>query len=111
MVCDECDFIFYLNPKVAAGVLVAVLGLRAAGQRSIRTSYRPDPWRAPEWATAAAGALVAAAFLTTPTTELVLSVTPLGWPAPPAATMAAVLLAAGPAAWTPPLPRPRGVAA
>jgi energy-coupling factor transport system permease protein len=65
-------------PLLALGVVVAVLGLRAAGQRSLRTAYRPDPWQAPEWATA---------------------------PAAPAATMASVILAAGPAVWTPPLPR------
>lgn len=93
-------------PMLGLGALVAVLGLRAAGQRSARTVYRPDPWLAPEWATALAGLVVAAAFLLTPSAELLLSVTPLALPAPPAATMASVLLAAGPAAWTPALPSP-----
>jgi energy-coupling factor transport system permease protein len=92
-------------PMLGLGALVAVLGLRAAGQRSARTAYRPDPWLAPEWATALSGLVVALAFLLTPSTELMMSVTPLAWPAAPAATMASVLLAAGPAAWTPALPR------
>jgi energy-coupling factor transport system permease protein len=92
-------------PLLALGVVVAVLGLRAAGQRSLRTAYRPDPWQAPEWATALSGLVVASAFLATPTTELLMSVTPLTWPVAPAATMASVILAAGPAVWTPPLPR------
>ena len=91
-------------PLLGLGVAVAMLGLRSAGRRSARTAYRPDPWRWPEWATAASGLVVALVFLAVPVTELLLAVTPLVWPAPPAATMASVLLAAGPAVWTPPLP-------
>ena len=59
-------------PMLGGGVLLAILGLRAAGRRSPRTAYRPDPWRSPEWLTAASGALVAGTFLAwSPTTLLV----------------------------------------
>jgi energy-coupling factor transport system permease protein len=50
-------------PMLGGGVVLAVLGLRAAGRRRPRTAYRPDPWRWPEWLTAASGALAAVTFL------------------------------------------------
>ena len=31
--------------------VLAAAGFRLAGRRSIRTRYRPDPWRGPEWLT------------------------------------------------------------
>ena len=95
-------------PLLGLGALTAALGLREAGRRSARTAYRPDPWALPEWLTAGSGAVVALVFSLTGTTTLMLSVIPLAWPAAPLLPMAAVLLAAGPAAWTPPLPRTGG---
>ena len=84
--------------------MLAVLGLRAAGRRSPRTAYRPDPWRTPEWLTAGSGALVALTFIMWPPTALMLSTTPLQWPSLVLGPALAILLAAGPALWTPPLP-------
>ena len=46
------------SPMLVAGVVVAVLGMRSAGRRVQRTRYRPDPWRAPEFATALVGVSV-----------------------------------------------------
>ncbi|KQV66012.1 cobalt ABC transporter permease [Nocardioides sp. Root122] len=46
-------------PMLAAGVVVAVLGLVSAGRRVERTRYRPDPWRAAELVTVATGLAVA----------------------------------------------------
>ncbi|WP_418606656.1 hypothetical protein [Georgenia sp. SUBG003] len=46
---------------LAVGAAVAVLASALAGRRVRRTRYRPDPWRAEEWAVAGCGALVAAA--------------------------------------------------
>ena len=83
---------------------MAVLGLRAAGRRSPRTAYRPDPWRGPEWLTAGSGALVAVAFLAWSPTALLLMTTPLTWPDLVVVPAVAVLVALGPAFWTPPLP-------
>ena len=91
-------------PMLAGGVLLAILGLRAAGRRSARTAYRPDPWRWPEWLTATSGALVAAVFLVWSPTALLLMITPLAWPALVIVPTLTVLVATGPAFWTPPLP-------
>jgi len=91
-------------PMLAGGVLMAVLGLRAAGRRSPRTAYRPDPWRGPEWLTAGSGALVAVAFLAWSPTALLQMTTPLTWPDLVIVPALAVLVAVGPAFWTPPLP-------
>lgn len=92
-------------PLLALGAAVAVLGTREAGRRSPRTAYRPDPWTGAEWLTAAAGAVVATAFVGG-VGEAVLSMplVPLQWPETAAMPTAGVLLAAGPAWWTPPLP-------
>ena len=97
-------------PMLGGGVLLAILGLRAAGRRSPRTAYRPDPWRWPEWLTAASGALVAATFLAWSPTALLVRTVPLTWPELVLVPAVAVLVAVGPAFWTPPLPitgRPR----
>jgi energy-coupling factor transport system permease protein len=91
-------------PMLAGGVLMAILGLRAAGRRSPRTAYRPDPWRWPEWLTAASGAVVAATFLAWAPTALLLRTVPLTWPDLVVVPAVTVLLCLGPAVWTPPLP-------
>ena len=93
-------------PLLAAGAALAVLGLRAAGRRSARTAYRPDPWGWPETLTALSGIVAATTFVLWPSTVLLLQATPLVWPALLLVPAAAVLLAAGPALWTPPLPGP-----
>ena len=95
-------------PLVLLGALVAIAGLRYAGRRSIRSAYRPDPWARPEWLTAAAGVLVAAVFALSATGPLQVMVTPLAWPSAPLLPLAAILLAAGPAVWTPRLPESGG---
>ena len=46
-------------PLVVAGGVLAAVGFRLAGRRSIRTRYRPDPWRGPEWVTVLSGAVPA----------------------------------------------------
>jgi len=91
-------------PMLALGSLTALLGLRAAGRQSPRTAYRPDPWRGPEWLTTGAGLLVAATFLALTPSALAMPVAPLAWPAAPTAALLALLVAAGPAGWTPALP-------
>lgn len=98
-----------------AGTAVAGVGLARAGRRSVRTVYRPDPWRAAESLTAGLGLTAAvvtvataalagpfAAGLTPPTS-------PLGWPALPVPVWLAVLAAALPAVLTPRPPDADGV--
>ncbi len=46
-------------PLLLGGLASAVLGLRLAGRRTVRSRYRPDPWELPEWVTAGAGVTVA----------------------------------------------------
>jgi energy-coupling factor transport system permease protein len=97
-------------PTLALGVALAAAGLQAAGRRSTRSAYRPDPWRWPEWLTVAAGLLVAAAFLATPLTRLLVPVSSPTAPGLEVLPALAVLLCAGPAAWAPPVPGLRSVA-
>jgi energy-coupling factor transport system permease protein len=88
-----------------AGGLVAAAGLRTAGRRTVRSRYRPDPWRAPEWLTVGAGVAAAAgvvvagivdpASITPPTSPLVA-------PPLPVVATAGILLALTPAFATPP---------
>lgn len=48
-------------PMVVLGLLLATAGLRSAGRRADRTTYRPDPWRGPETAVALVGVAAGAA--------------------------------------------------
>ena len=91
-------------PMLGLGALLATVGLRAAGRRSSRTAYRPDRWQWPEWLTALAGALTAVTFILWPSTALLLSTTPLVWPELMVVPALTVVMAVGPAFWTPPLP-------
>lgn len=91
-------------PMIAFGIGFAVVGLRSAGRRGSRTAYRPDPWTVPEWLTALSGALVAATFAISPAGSLLWATTPLSWPQLAPGLVLVLLLSAGPAWWTPPLP-------
>ena len=42
-------------PLLLGGLLAAIVGLWLGGRRAVRTRYRPDPWRGPEWLTSASG--------------------------------------------------------
>lgn len=97
-------------PLLAAGAAAAALGMRAAGRRSARTTYRPDPWRAPEWLTSLTGVLVAGCFVAVAAPEhLAMPTVPLGVPVVTPVILACLLLSTGPAWWTPPVPATGGV--
>lgn len=89
------------------GLLMAVGGILLAGRWVPRTRYRPDPWGWPETLTAGSGVVAALAVLGSASGSISL---PLAWPALPLTATAAVLLAATPAALTPPPPLPWGAA-
>jgi energy-coupling factor transport system permease protein len=95
-------------PALAVGLVVCCAGLTLGGRRVTRTQYRPDPWRAPEWAVSACG--VASAVLLYLGTgysaaDLNPSFYPLHFPPLPAAPVIAILIAAIPAFAAPPPPR------
>jgi energy-coupling factor transport system permease protein len=50
-------------PTLLVGLLLAGIGLALGGRRAVRSRYRPDPWRAPEWITAGSGVLAGAAVI------------------------------------------------
>ncbi|MGW4273940.1 energy-coupling factor transporter transmembrane component T [Streptomyces seoulensis] len=83
-------------PAMGAGALLCFAGLRLGGRRVTRTAYRPDPWRAAEWAVAGCGVLSAVLLFTDmgfDAAELNPSIYPLSWPPLPWVPAAAILLA------------------
>ena len=94
-------------PALLTGLVLAAAGLWVGGQRVRRSTYRPDPWRAPEWATAACGLAAVAAMLLVGQTDpdaLTAPLQPLAAPALPLVA-AAGILAAGLAAIVSPVPQ------
>jgi energy-coupling factor transport system permease protein len=98
-------------PVLVAGLVLAAVGLGLGGRSSLRTRYRPDPWRGPEWLTAAVGTAAAVGSIVTGIVDPGgLSPQPLppsGLSLPPASTVG-ILLALLPAWLTPPSPNPPG---
>ncbi len=96
-------------PAIIVGALLCVAGLALGSRRVGRTSYRPDPWRWPEWGVVAAGALPAAIFLAAAGTGVVglhPTTDPIAWPTLPVLPALAVLVSASAAVIAPPPPRP-----
>ncbi|MDP3971926.1 MAG: energy-coupling factor transporter transmembrane component T [Candidatus Nanopelagicales bacterium] len=89
---------------LVVGLLAAMAGLWLGGKRAVRTRYRPDPWRTPEWAVAgsglAAGCLVIWGAWSQPE-AMAIVVTPLSWPALPLIPTLGILLALIPAVVAP----------
>jgi len=82
------------------GLLIAFVGLRRSNKRAIRTVYRPDPWRLPEWATVAAGVFPCFVLIVLGTVDpesLFPTTLPLTWPTFSLIGTLAVLVAAAPA--------------
>lgn len=96
-------------PLLLAGGALCCAGLVVGGRRARRSRYRPDPWRAPEWLVAVAGAAPAAVLVSGAgfaAGTLAPSVQPLQWPTLPIVPVLAILLAALPVLAAPPLPLP-----
>lgn len=90
-------------PMLAAGVALLAAGLVASGRRAIRSRYRPDPWRAPEWVVTAAAVAAVAAIVAVGRIDpgaLRPSTNPLEAPAVPALALAAAALGLAPLAVT-----------
>jgi energy-coupling factor transport system permease protein len=96
-------------PLLLAGVAAATAGMVLGARHLERTRYRPDPWRAPEWAVALTGVAVAAVLVATSHVEpadLNPSLQPLRWPPLPLVPTLGLLLGTLPAWLAPPLARP-----
>jgi energy-coupling factor transport system permease protein len=83
-------------PAILGGGLLCTAGLAVGGRRVRRTTYRPDPWRAPEFMVAGFGLVSAVVLFLTAgdAADLNPSFAPLQWPTMPALPAVAVLLAA-----------------
>lgn len=93
---------------VALGTVSIIANLVLAGQRSIRTRYRPNIWHPSDVLTAITGAAVAALFIAAKTLtpeSLTTATSPPAWPTLSALAVAGVLLAAIPGFITPVPPR------
>ena len=93
-------------PILLGGVLLAVAGLVLGGRRRVRSRYRPDPWRVPEWLTAGSGAVAAGVLVAVSTLDpaaLQGAAGTLTWPGLPVLPGLAVLLGLLPA-WVTPHP-------
>ena len=94
-------------PALVIGLMLAAAGTWLGGQQVRRSIYRPDPWRAPEWATAACGLAAVAAMLLVGHTDpnaLTAPLQPLAVPALPLVATAGILVA-GLAAIVSPVPQ------
>lgn len=94
-------------PMLLVGAAAAGLGVLASSRGSVRTRYRPDPWRLPEWLVLGSGLAVAALFSAADwlgVAGMQTPVDPAAWPMLPAMAVLGVALAATPAITAPPLP-------
>lgn len=97
-------------PMLVAGLVVCVAALAIAGRSNVRTRYRPDPWRVPEWLVAGAGVGTAALFWVAATSDpagLSTGTVPPQWPQLPLLALVGILLAITPALTAPALPQPK----
>lgn len=94
-------------PALIVGLAAAVVGLWLGGRRSIRTRYRPDPWKLPETLVSLCGIAAAIGMFVAGSlnpASIAISVTPLLWPALPLAALIGILIAVAPAVIAPALP-------
>jgi energy-coupling factor transport system permease protein len=103
-------------PAILTGAALCCAGLALGGRRVTRTTYRPDPWLAPEWIVAGCGvttAIMLYASTAYNAAALNPSFYPLQFPPLPVVPTIAILLAAiaGVAAPPPPSTRRYGAAA
>lgn len=83
-------------PMLLAGLTAAGAGFVLSGRRVRRTTYRPDPWKLPEWGVAACGVAVAVSMFIAAAVDPV-AVDPPTSPAqwPPLPPLAALSIAIG----------------
>ena len=99
-------------PILLVGISASIIGMWLGGRRSIRTRYRADPWRLPEWIVCLSGIGAAVGVITAGIinpASITISVVPLLWPALPLAALIVILIGALPAIAPPPLPAPAAI--
>lgn len=92
-------------PVLTVGVVAAAAGTWWGARRVRPTSYRPDPWRWPEWVVSSSGAVSAVAVFVTgavDVTRLHPALEPLEWPALPPVAALGVLVGLVPVWAAPP---------
>ena len=97
---------------LAVGLALSAAGLVLGGRRVQRTTYRPDPWRGPEWLVGGSGVVCALVMVSAGSYDPLLlhpSLYPLVWPDLPVLPLLAILVGVLPA-WLAPRPQ-RAVAA
>lgn len=97
-------------PLLVVGLAAAGLAVHRSARGSLRTRYRPDPWWAPEWCVAAAGAVAAASIALASvwaSAAMATATDPPTWPALPLLAILGVVVAMSPAVTAPRLPRTR----
>lgn len=96
-------------PLLVGGVALSFAGIWLGGLANSRSTYRPDPWRWPEWLAVGSGLVAAVAVhlvARTDAASLGMPLGPIGVPALPLLAVAGFLVAALPAFLTPPPPAP-----
>lgn len=94
-------------PMLLLGMLMTMVAVLRAGRTRVRTRYRPDPWRAPEWAVAGAGVVIAAVFAAAAWLQvsgMTATFDPPAWPTLPWIAVLALGVALTPVWTAPPLP-------
>ncbi|MDF4251882.1 CbiQ family ECF transporter T component [Streptomyces sp. WMMB303] len=97
------------TPVLLAGLLLAVAGFLLGGRRVVRSTYRPDRWRAAELLVTACGLAAAALMYAAAGSQAAVlhpTTSPLMWPEVTPLPAVAVLLASLPAWAAPAPPRP-----
>ncbi len=91
-------------PMLVLGLAASAIGVVVSSRTSLRTRYRPDPWRGPEWLVLGAGIAVAGLFAIADAVGVPGMHTPVdppAWPTLPLVAVIGLLLAVTPA-WTAP---------
>jgi energy-coupling factor transport system permease protein len=92
--------------SLTIGLGLSFAGLALGGRRVRRTTYRPDPWRRPEWLVGGSGVVCAGIMVAAGSYDPLLlhpSLYPLVWPDLPITPLLAILIALLPA-WVAPRP-------
>jgi energy-coupling factor transport system permease protein len=97
-------------PMLAAGAVLLMASFSYARSQSVRTRYRADPWRAPEWVAVGCGVATLAVLVVAANASVAglhPTFNPLTTPTVPILPAVGILVAAVPAFLTPTVPAPR----